>query len=736
MLSFAVRQSRLLVPFLVSLCLFAPLRAQDSNSPPPQEDEVVRVSAELVQTDVMVFDRGGKFVDGLQPEQFELKVDGRAAPISFFERVEAGTVDEDAQLAAARGGGARPNTRPAGAPVPLDRGRTVIFFVDDLHLSPASAARARQALLRFIDEKLGQNDEAAVASASGQIGFLQQFTDNRAVLRAAVERLRPRAYNASDGQSPPMSEAHALAVTRGDPAVISFFVDALRREVPNITRETAENMVSARAQTITRQSQYVADNTLYSLESLVRYSAPLPGRKLLFFISDGFLLDTHEGNSRERMRRVTDAAARAGVVIYSMDAAGLRSGTADAATEAAFDSGGRLSSTDSGALRGSQEPLHTLAADTGGRALVNTNAMGPAVEGALKETARYYLLAWRPEGEGPRGAARFRRIEVSVRGRKDLQVIVRRGFYGGSAPEERRPEEAKQRKREEAKSAAQKSAPAESAADRELRAALGSLRPRAALPTSVSLGFLNTQEQGTVLTASVGLDREALPLFEVRDGERARVDLLGVIYDDRGRFVTGFRHGLAFDPREAAERPQDRVMHTYQFKLEPGLFQVRVATRDRKTGRTGSALDWIEVPSFKEPRFALSSIFLAERAGGEPPPEFTPENASAGVLFNVNRRFSRASWMRFATFVYHASKGAAAQPDVALQVQIFRDDQPVFTAPLAKVRVESSSDPARIPYAAELPLETFPAGRYALQLTAIDRHAKATTTQRINFVIE
>jgi hypothetical protein len=363
--------------------------------------------------------------------------------------------------------------------------------------------------------------------------------------------------------------------------------------------------------------------------------------------------------------------------------------------------------------------------------------MGPAVEGALKETARYYLLAWRPEGEAARGTGRFRRIEVSVRGRTDLNVIVRRGFYGGAPPEERGASArggAKAKTGAEAKPAARGGEPAETAADRELRAALGSLRPRAALPTSISLGFLDTQEQGPVLTASVGLDREALSLFAPQ--EKARVDLLGVVYDDRGQFVTGFRHGLAFDPREAAARPQDRVMHTYQFKLRPGLFQVRVAARDRQTGRTGSALEWIEVPSFKEPRLALSSIFLAERAGGEPPPEMTPENVSAGVIFNVNRRFSRASWMRFVTFVYHAAKGGGGQPDVALQVQIFRDDQPVFTAPLARVRAENSPDPARLPYAAELPLATFPPGRYALHLTAIDRHAKATAAQRVNFVVE
>ncbi|MDQ3804009.1 MAG: VWA domain-containing protein, partial [Acidobacteriota bacterium] len=618
--------------------------------------------------------------------------------------------------------------------LPLDRGRTILFFVDDLHLSPGSAIRTRDALLRFIDEELGQNDEAAVTSASGQIGFLQQFTGERAVLRAAAGRLKSFPNNVRDGQSPPMSEAHAIAIGQQDPNVTGFFVDALLRDMP-IPRPQAENMVAMRAREIVRQAQHLTDNTLRALESAVRSSAPLPGRKILFFISEGFHLDPSEGMVRDRLRRITDAAARAGVVIYSMDAAGLRSGLSDATSAGAFDPTGRLTQTETGELRGLQEPLHTLAADTGGRALVNTNAMGPAVEGALKETARYYLLAWRPEGGG-RGAEKFRRIEVGVRDRKDLNVLVRRGFYVGGAEEAARGEE-KKRKREDAKQAAP-SAAAKTAtpADRELRAAISAARPRTALPTSLSLNFINTPQQGTVLSASVGLDRAAFNLLGASATERAAVDLLGFVLDDRGQTVTGFKHALGFDPREAARAPGQRMLYTYPFKLEPGLYQVRVAVRDQKTGRTGSAQEWVEIPDFSTGQLTLSSVLLAERASGQPVETLAPEKLSEGVLLSVDRRFARSSSMRFVIFIHNAALGGAARPDVALQVQVFRDDQPVFTAPLIKVRADEPLDGGPLPYAAELPLETFPPGRYALQLIAIDRTAKATAKRRVNFVVE
>ena len=65
----------------------------------------------------------------------------------------------------------------------------LIFFVDDLHLAPDSLLRTRKALNEFIDHGMGDKDEVAITSPSGQIGFLQQFTDDKAALGSAVARL-------------------------------------------------------------------------------------------------------------------------------------------------------------------------------------------------------------------------------------------------------------------------------------------------------------------------------------------------------------------------------------------------------------------------------------------------------------------------------------------------------------------------------------------------------------------
>jgi VWFA-related protein len=680
----------------------------------------------------MVFDKSGKFVDGLTPEQFQLKVDGRAQPIAFFERIKAGTVNEDAQIAAARGGGSSGGPTPGGAALPLDRGRTVIFFVDDMHLSAPSTVQIRKTLLRFIDEEIGQNDEAAVISASGQVGFLQQMTDNKTVLRAAAERINARPYGVRDGQSPPMSEAHAVAVEREDTPVIEYFVEQILRENPRLPRDVAESMVRGRARAMVYQARKIAVNTLDTLQSVVRGYSPLPGRKVLFFISDGFIVDDGDTMLRDRLRLISDAAARAGVVIYSLDAQGLRTGMQDASTRGNFDPTARLSRIDMGEISALQAPLFQLAEETGGRALVNTNALGHVVTGALKETSLYYLLAWRPENLTGAGAPKFRRIEVSVAGRPELRVMVRRGFYSAAPAEEAPRAEKKKSDKKPEDANAQKASPAE----RDLVEALRAPLPRASLPTTLAVGFVQGEKTtGSVLTVSVEVDRDGLTYAQGVRGPRAAFDVLGAVVDDRGKNVAQFGQQLSVTRNPAVPASEQPVVYSFSLPLAPGLYQVRAAARDGGSGRTGSAMQWVEVPELKK-EFTMSSLFIGERTAGQTADTTKPEDIPRSVLLSVDRRFSRTSYMRFLTYVYNAAAGAASQPDVALQVQIFRDDQPVFTAPLIKLKQTDITAPTTLPYMAELSLSGFQPGRYVLQVTAIDRAAKTSAARRARFVIE
>src|SRR5688572_2141056 len=131
-----------------------------------QGTEVVRINTDLVQTAVTVLDKKGNFVEGLQRDEFELIVDGKPRPISFFERVASGSARER-ELATL--GNPNDATAKTSAAAPRIPGRTIVFFVDDLHLSPDSMNRTRMMLQHFLDRELSSKDNVAILTASGQV---------------------------------------------------------------------------------------------------------------------------------------------------------------------------------------------------------------------------------------------------------------------------------------------------------------------------------------------------------------------------------------------------------------------------------------------------------------------------------------------------------------------------------------------------------------------------------------
>src|ERR1044071_7692578 len=95
---------------------------------PSETQDVIKFDTSLVQTDVMVFDKDGRFVDGLKPEQFQLKINNTQREITFFEKVTSGAASSGQPQPA------QPNS--VDARKREAQRRAVIFFVDDLHLAP------------------------------------------------------------------------------------------------------------------------------------------------------------------------------------------------------------------------------------------------------------------------------------------------------------------------------------------------------------------------------------------------------------------------------------------------------------------------------------------------------------------------------------------------------------------------------------------------------------------------
>ena len=567
-----------LVGFLIQIFLVGSggtaLAQKPAQSKPPEPiDDVVRVNTELVQTDVTVVDKRGHVVTGLKADQFELQVDSKPQPLAFLEEVFAGSPEEESQLKAAREGKSRPAVTSAPN-VESKHGRLIFFFVDDLHLGGEGWSRARSLLLNFLDHKMNANDRIAIVSASARVGFLQQLTDNKSVLREAIRRLGPRYNPETTASHVSISEVDAnMVANHSDRGLFDYLVLATMREYQMQDASNAVTMVKNRVRQINQQGKYAELATLFSLENLIRSTGPLAGRKIVFFVSDGFVADLKRSNGAEVIQRIGRQAANVGAVIYSLDTRATFFGPgADVSRNDYPDYSGGTAWRSIAESKAPQEPLEALADETGGRSYLNANALDEGITEALSENSAYYLLGWRPESE--RQTATRSQIQVMVKDRPDLKVRTRRHYVD-------------LKKDQPAKSIA--TAPI--SPEDELKLALGSLYPRRDVPTAVA-ATVDSTPKGNILNLSMQIDSGMLTFDRSTGKDVAVVDVLGAAIDDRGVCST-FRQKLDI-PLEAV--PADRLVKWKQsLRLPPGLYQVRVAVRDRQSGRTGSAMAWIEI---------------------------------------------------------------------------------------------------------------------------------------------
>ena len=146
-----------------------------------EPQDVVRISTNLVQIDVVVT-KDGKQVTDLKAEDFEILEDGKRQPISNFAFLSVKSLSTKAT----------PET-PTTAVIPLrphEVRRTLAIVVDDLGMSFHSMANLRQYLRKFLNEGLGPDDLVAIIRTGGEVGALQQFTTDRRVLTSAVADLK------------------------------------------------------------------------------------------------------------------------------------------------------------------------------------------------------------------------------------------------------------------------------------------------------------------------------------------------------------------------------------------------------------------------------------------------------------------------------------------------------------------------------------------------------------------
>jgi VWFA-related protein len=603
---------KILLCFLVSCLLLVHAdgqQPQSSKSKPPdaprdEEQDVVRITTNLVQVDAVVT-KDGQQVTDLTAEDFELFEDGRPQTITNFSYVSnVSSVPSHLTVASSV---PRDKTTPPVLPAaarPHDVRRTIALVIDDLGMSFESMNQMRRQARKFVDEKLEPNDLVAIIRTGGEVGALQQFTTDKRVLYSAIEHLHWH----------PCSRA-------------GLYVFA---PVGSIT-PSGDSPCGG--------SRNIRD-TLRSLKFIVQGMRELPGRKSLVLFSDQLPIETQEPattNSQvesqnntsavdtgdadsdnvntsylAQLQKVAEIAIRASVVIYSVDTRGLPyTGitAADRLTGNARSITNQINTTMSSrsmAMFAGREGSDLIARQTGGFLVRNSNDFG--LDRIADDQKGYYLLGYRPSGETFN--RQFHHIKLKVKGR-GLSVRTREGFYGISDEGNR-----------------------ELTPGDHLKNALMSPFGVNDIGLRLTTMFTNFAEGGSLLRSLVHITAQDLTFVdEPGGGHKATFDLGIVLFGDNGRvrdsqsrLVTLILHG-----REYEGALQNGIVYTLDTPLKlSGEFQFRIALRDQNSSRIGSAGQFIQIPNLQNGRLALSGVVLlkdstiAEQRQSETGPSSVP----------------------------------------------------------------------------------------------------------------
>ena len=190
--------------------------------------------------------------------------------------------------------------------------------------------------------------------------------------------------------------------------------------------------------------------SIRALEQVVRALGPLPGRKMVVLLSDGFLVGLGASDTRHfDLRRVVDAATRSGVVVYALDTRGLVAeapgGNAAFGGPPVFAAPGARESLQGRSIEALRDGMVALSEDTGGFLARNSNDLSAGLGKILRDSQLYYLLAYEPvEHEAGRQVPPHRGEAAEPTGPAGAhaQRLLRRGRArpgGGHARRPRRP---------------------------------------------------------------------------------------------------------------------------------------------------------------------------------------------------------------------------------------------------------------------------------------------------------
>lgn len=668
----------------------AMLAAQAQQTPPATQSPqaptgpvpTFRAEVEYVEVDAVVTDAQGQFVRDLKKDDFQVFEDGKRQTVTNFSLV-------DIPIERA--------TRPLFASAPLEPdvysnerpfdGRVYVVVLDDLHVSFQRTQRVRASLTQFIERNMGVNDLMAVLFTGGRSADAQEFTNNKRLLIAAVNKFQ--------GQ-----KLRSPTLNKND--------DYYRQQGAGIAETPRDQDEQQRA--------YNARSMLSTLQRVSEWFGGVRGRrKALVLVSEGIDYEIYDivgqaaGPSSQVSSIVSDihdaivATERANVSIYAVDPRGLTTLGDDTIEVTSFaDSDDPTTGIGTAALqrelRTAQDGLRSLSEETGGFAAVNRNDLANAFDRIVQDTSSYYVLAYYPPSDKRDG--KFHRIEVKTT-RPGLTVRSRRGYASPKGKPAAAPK---------------------STMPPELLAAVNSPMPISGLTMKAfAAPFKGTAPNASVLVGAELRGRDlSLEANTKVDFTFMAVDLKGKIY---GGKVDSISMNLRPETRTRVEQSGIRVLN--RLDLPPGRYQLRVAARDSAKDTTGSIIYDLEIPDFYKLPFTMSGLAVTSLGSGAMVNAKSDDQLKAVLPASpvAQRTFAQNDELAVFAEVYDNSGTAPHKVDLLTSVRT-DDGRVVFKNEESRDSSELQGAKGGYGFTTRVPLSDIPPGTYVLTVEGRSRAGK------------
>ncbi|SRR5579875_16589 len=678
---------------------------------------VLRAQSQIVRIDVEVTDGKGRPIKGLRPDQFTITDDGKIEKISTFsysdiEKTETAgpSIEQPIVVPIDNSGPGAPASEQEAISNKIHDRRMIVLFFDLTSMATDDILRAHGAAEKFLKTQMSPADLVAVVTFGSDLSVLANFTNDRATLEKAVASLVP-----------------------GAP---SHLATPLYAAAEDGEYDVQEDTGAAYTADETEFNVFNTDQKLAAIEGLTNVLAGIPGRKVLVEFTGG-ITQTGEEN-RAELRAATDAANRADVSIYSIDARGLFATppggdvTATASIGNSMFSGASVfHQTDQ--RQDSRDTLATLSTDTGGRAFFDLGDLSDAFPKIESDNSGYYLIGYDLPPDVKRdGAWHAVRVKVDVKG---AHVRYRNGYY---APRDFRHLAKEDR-------------------DQQLAEAMESEDPEVDLPLAVETGMFRISDQQAYVPIAAKLSSTALGWAKKHNRREAQFDFAAEVRAvPSGLIMAQLRDTITV---HLDEQRYQQVSHTdlvYQggVVLAPGNYRLKFLAREDESGKIGTFEEPLTIPVRPPTRMTLSSVLLSSqlvRVGRSSEVRTKAEGIRARMISSplevqdekiipsVTRFFDQGQTLYIFFQAYYPEKASKPAPFDARTLRgglvFFRNGVQVDSTPLlppAQIDTHLRAASFRI----SLPLAKLPKGRYTVQAVAIAPGTQQAAFGRSYFALE